>query len=140
MWPSRRGQARTRRGQPQLWFRHDAEGRPTAHAVEETKQPEFPSGPLRETEVTLADFGPRWRWQSWGKAGNLHRLGGPPAWVQSADYPACPSCERRCAFLLQLDSELPLEGGGEWLWGSGGVAYVFWCDACRVSGQLWQCT
>lgn len=43
-------------------------------------------------------------------------------------------------FLLQLDSDLPTEDGGEWLWGSGGIGYLFWCDSCKVSGLLWQCT
>jgi hypothetical protein len=43
-------------------------------------------------------------------------------------------------YLLQLDSDLPTADGGEWLWGSGGIAYGFWCDPCGVSSFLWQCT
>ncbi|RJG26900.1 hypothetical protein DQX05_02445 [Paenibacillus thiaminolyticus] len=42
--------------------------------------------------------------------------------------------------LHQLDSELPLADGQEWMWGSGGIGYLFWCDRCKVSGHLWQCT
>lgn len=25
-------------------------------------------------------------------------------------------------------------------WGSGGIGYFYWCDGCRISGGLWQCT
>jgi hypothetical protein len=42
--------------------------------------------------------------------------------------------------LLQLDSDLTTEGGGEWLWGSGGIGYVMWCDACAVSSVTAQWT
>ena len=42
--------------------------------------------------------------------------------------------------LLQLDSDLPTADGGEWLWGSGGIGYVSWCDDCAISGAQWQCT
>jgi hypothetical protein len=39
-----------------------------------------------------------------------------------------------------LDSDLPTEDGREWHWGSGGICYVFWCNACRISATTWQCT
>ena len=42
-------------------------------------------------------------------------------------------------FLAQLDS-LDFAGHREWLWGSGGIAYVLWCDPCRISAVFWQCT
>jgi hypothetical protein len=42
--------------------------------------------------------------------------------------------------LLQLDSHLPASESREWLWGSGGSCYVGWCDHCKVSGFMWQCT
>ena len=32
------------------------------------------------------------------------KLGGWPAWVQSAEYPACPRCQQRMAVLLQVES------------------------------------
>ncbi len=106
--------------------------------------PQFPTGPFQESSVCLGRAGPRWAWQSWGSGAhpNLHRVGGPPSWVQSADYPECPECGKLMAFLMQLDSHLPLaeENDREWLWGSGGVGYGFWCDSCRVSGWKWQCT
>jgi hypothetical protein len=44
------------------------------------------------------------------------------------------------SFLLQLDSELVTQEEAEWLWGSGGIGYFFWCDGCKISGGLYQCT
>jgi hypothetical protein len=41
-------------------------------------------------------------------------------------------------FLAQLDS-LDFADGSQWLWGSG-IAYMFWCDPCRISATIWQCT
>jgi hypothetical protein len=41
---------------------------------------------------------------------------------------------------MQVDSDLPTTTMSEFPWGSGGVAYVFWCDPCRTSGLFWQCT
>jgi hypothetical protein len=43
-------------------------------------------------------------------------------------------------FLLQLDSGLPTADGQRWLWGSGGLLYVFWCGRCKLDAQAWQCT
>lgn len=105
--------------------------------------PEFRGVALRETEVRLVRSPDRWRWQEWGLSNareNLNRVGGHPAWVQSAQYPKCPTCARRMRFALQLDSDLPTVDGGEWMWGSGGMAYVFWCGGCKVSAVSWQCT
>ncbi|TWO68661.1 DUF1963 domain-containing protein [Caenimonas sedimenti] len=105
--------------------------------------PQFPALPLRETVAQLTPTPSRWRWQDWGLSNsreNLCRVGGYPTWVQSAEYPACPGCEERMRFVLQLDSELPTENDGEWLWGSGGVCYAFWCASCRNSSLFWQCT
>ena len=136
-----------------LFYAHGADGtpRPLESAVE-PHAPQFPSPPLQETTVRLAKTPPRWRWQDWGLSNgreSLHRIGGHPCWIQDAEYPACPHCRQTMHFLLQLDSELPLQSGeGGPIedtmdvieWGSGGIAYGFWCDSCRVSGFLWQCT
>lgn len=105
--------------------------------------PEFVAEPLQETRVRLTPTPPRWTWQDWGLSNareNLHRVGGPPCWVQSAHYPDCPHCGATMHFLLQLDSELPTKSGGSWLWGSGGVGYAFTCKPCRITAFLWQCT
>ena len=130
-----------------LFYAHDESGVPRPIGDETTRKPQFPVGNLFSTQVKLAATGRRWRWQNWGLTNgreNLHRVGGHPTWIQSADYPKCPQCGVTMQFLMQLDSNLPIDYGegrrGEWLWGSGGIGYVCWCDACRVSGFAWQCT
>ena len=35
-------------------------------------------------------------------------------------------------FLMQLGDDLPATTMREFMWASGGMAYAFWCDACRV--------
>lgn len=127
-----------------LFYRHDTDGRPTPQAHEaEVSPPQFPSKALRETEIRICLTPARWEWQDWALSNsreNLNRIGGHPCWVQDADYPQCPECQQTMAFLLQLDSNLPLEDGREFLWGSGGIGYGFWCGACRISAFHWQCT
>jgi hypothetical protein len=128
----------------QLFYRHDEDGSPLSIGYEGPRiTPQFPVGPLREAEIGLAPTPRRWFWQDWSCSNsreNLNRVGGEPCWIQDADFPNCPACEKVMCFLFQLDSDLPTADGGEWLWGSGGIAYGFWCDECRVSGFLWQCT
>ncbi len=129
-----------------LFFRHDDQGGPQAHPSQQRVDPltpEFPTGPLLEADVALFQAPARWAWQDWGDSNgrqNLSRVGGPPSWVQQGEYPPCPDCDKRMDFAMQLDSDLPQQDGGEWMWGSGGCNYTFWCAHCRVSGQLWQCT
>ncbi|NHZ64638.1 DUF1963 domain-containing protein [Massilia genomosp. 1] len=122
-----------------LFYRHGDDGLPGPldHGA---VTPQFPAKALAPTEVRLAPTPARWTWQQWG-GGNLHRLGGAPVWIQSADYPDCPACARTMHFAMQLDSELPTTDEDEsWLWGSGGICYVFQCQPCRTIGYLWQCT
>jgi hypothetical protein len=130
--------------QPQLFFRHDNQGQPRSVGYEGARKvPEFPAAAFQETDVKLVPTPRRWYWQDWALSNsreNLHRLLGYPSWIQSAEYPECPLCEETMRFIMQLDSDLPTEDGGEWLWGSGGIGYVFWCESCTVSGFLWQCT
>lgn len=129
---------------PTLSFQHDSEGHASPAPMGKPVRPGHPSPPLLETRVGLADQGARWTWQEWGFANsreNLHRVGGFPSFVQSPIFPRCPSCDRRSRFLLQLDSGLPLEGGDSCVeWGSGGIAYGYFCERCRVSTWQWQCT
>ena len=129
-----------------LFYRHGPDGSPQAHPGQRRDAPLTPeqiASPLLEADVALFEAPARWRWQDWGESNgrqNLSRVGGAPSWVQSADYPACPDCGQDMGLAMQLDSGLPQEDGGEWLWGSGGCNYTFWCATCRVSGQRWQCT
>ena len=96
--------------------------------------------PLPEVEVRLVRTPPRWEFQNWGASpANIHRVGGEATWVQDADHPDCSGCGRVMPCLMQLDT-LDIAGWGEWLWGSGGIGYVFWCEPCRRSAVRWHCT
>jgi hypothetical protein len=125
------------------FYRHDSSGAPTCLAAAgAANSPIEDAGPLRATAVALAPSPSRWRMQCWVVAGdaNLNRVGGEPTWIQSAEYPECPQCSTVMPFLAQLNSPLPAADGEEFLFGSGGIAYAFWCDGCRISAWLWQCT
>jgi len=127
-----------------LFYRHDQNGCPTNVGYDgPAVKPQFPVGPLKETEICLAETPRRCYWQDWALSNNrenLNRIGGEPCWIQSAEYPQCPLCQRIMSYLMQLDSNLPMDEEREWLWGSGGIGYCFWCDQCKVSGFFWQCT
>jgi len=127
-----------------MYFKHDEEGHPTAlDKKQESIQPEFITPPFKSTTLYLTKTPDRWSFQDWGLSNsreNLHRIGGSPTWVQSAYYPKCPHCKDTMNFLAQFDSELLLENNEEFLWGSGGICYAFWCYECNISGLFWQCT
>jgi len=129
-----------------LFHRHDDAGNACAHPSQQRDiaiQPEYPAAAFVEADVALFAAPARWTRQDWGESNgrqNLSRVGGAPSWVQSAWYPDCPDCGRKMSFVMQLDSGLPQTDGGEWLWGSGGANYTFWCAPCRTSAHLWQCT
>lgn len=127
-----------------LFYEHDDRGRPREYGrSRHHAEPEFPAVGLRETEVAISAADRRWFWQDWALSNgrqNLNRIGGFPSWIQDAEYPDCPKCGSVMQFLLQLDSNLPTAEGEEWLWGSGGICYGFWCDQCAISAFNWQCT
>lgn len=129
--------------EPVLWFRHDASGLPAPAGVSGLRRgAERMTQEIRATTVQLSETPARWRAQRWEEAddGNLSRLGGAPSWIQDPDVPHCYACRKKTTFLLQLDSGLPTVKGLRWLWGSGGLLYVFWCGRCRIDAQMWQCT
>ncbi|MEW6279469.1 MAG: hypothetical protein AB1758_12640 [Candidatus Eremiobacterota bacterium] len=98
--------------------------------------------PLKAVTVGLATTPRRWRWQDHAVSNgreNLHRVGGYPCWIQSADYPDCPGCSAPMPFLLQLDSDLPLEDGETLMFGDSGMLYGFFCTPCRISCFFYQC-
>ena len=126
-----------------LFFQHRADGDGIPLACGDRRNPESRCSPLSETLVHLVETPPRWLRQDWGASNareNLNRVGGHPTWIQSAQYPNCPKCDQKMPFLMQLDSNLPQLDGNEWLWGSGGIGYFFWCESCRITAGLWQCT
>ena len=131
-------------GAERLYYQHAATGAPSPVGDGPGDlTPQFPAQPLRQAQIRLVPTPRRWWWQDWALSNsreNLNRAGGHPAWIQDADYLSCPTCGMHMTHLLQLDSNLTAEDEGEWLWGSGGLCYVGWCDACKISGFQWQCT
>lgn len=97
---------------------------------------------IRPAKIFLSKTSPKWFRQKWENSDhqNLNRIGGFPSWIQGKYNFTCPDCSSSMTFLLQLDSDLPTVDGKRWLWGSGGVLYIFWCDQCKIDGQIWQCT
>ena len=124
--------------EPVLFFQHDLSGEASMIGELSEQQPQFPEEPFPETQVGLVPTPSRWKWQAW--EGNLHRLGGEPTWLQRAEYSTCPQCERTMPLLMQLGDGLPSGKRRSWDWGSGGIAYVCWCDTCSISATFWQCT
>ena len=113
-----------------VFYEHDAQGVP--RRIGNRTQVEYVQDePIKECEVVLAPTAARWATQDWGMSNsrqNLARIGGEPSWIQGALLPTCPICGEKMEFLMQLDSELPsCEQGGEVMFGSGGILYVFWC-------------
>jgi hypothetical protein len=127
-----------------LFYRHNEMGMPESLIRKKNKtEPEFLAEPLKVTTVKLVQTPNRWMFQDWALSNsreNLNRLGGHPSWIQDSEYPDCPDCKDKMTFLAQLDSDLPTITDEEWLWGSGGICYAFWCSKCKISSFLWQCT
>ena len=127
-----------------VFYQHDTAGRPVRLLLGEQHTVQyFRDEPIQPTRVSLATTPARWSFQSWGCSNgreNLFRVGGEPCWIQGPEVPVCPVCQEKMTFLMQLDSELPYGEGGELLFGSGGICYIFWCDQSKVSACLVQCT
>lgn len=129
-----------------MFYRHAENGFAHPHPsqiLDQAKASDFPASPLCSCQVNLFHAPTRWAWQDWCVAEiaqNLNRVGGAPSWIQDPEYPECPDCKERMRFVMQLNSGFVTQDGDEWLWGSGGINYSFWCDECRVSAHFWQCT
>lgn len=127
-----------------LFYQHDRDGQPTNIEYSgEKRKPITQYDPLLQTDVYLIGSGERWRWQEHAMANsrqNLHRVGGHPTWIQSAEFLTCPRCNKTMCFILQLDDGLidihndDLSG----IFGDNGTLYMFWCDNCCISACFWQ--
>lgn len=61
------------------------------------------------------------------------QIGGHPTWIQDAEYPACPGCQRTMIFLAQVsrdEIEEPAEG----------IYYSFICLNCWITATSYQQT
>lgn len=63
----------------------------------------------------------------------LTKLGGMPAWIQSAEYPICPKCKNKMKFIGQISME-DFEEYGE------GIYYIFLCEDCHIASTTYQQT
>lgn len=129
-------------GEP-IFFKHDVKGKPRSLSLDREFENDCgDGGVVKPATVYLSKTSPKFYKQIWGKSDdhNLHRIGGKPSWVQGKKNYKCPDCNRPLTFLMQLDSDLPTVNGQRWLWGSGGVLFIFWCDNCKIDGQMWQCS
>lgn len=66
-------------------------------------------------------------------AGDRHKLGGKPDWLQDDETPDCPECEEPMDFYGQLDNLGSVEGLKD-----GGMIYVFLCRECYVTEAVLQ--
>lgn len=126
-----------------VFYQHGTSGYPVRIAPEKQKIEYAFDSTIREGSVKLAVTPARWQRQDWAMSNSresLFRLGREPSWIQNAEVLTCPVCGEKMDFLMQLDSYLPDLEGGELMFGSGGICYTFWCDHCKVSGYLMQCT
>ena len=57
------------------------------------------------------------------EAASGDKLGGWPFWVQSAEYPNCPTCDQQMSLLFQIDSEDNLD----YMFGDVGCAHLTYC-------------
>jgi uncharacterized protein YwqG len=64
------------------------------------------------------------------------KLGGWPFWVQSAEYPSCPTCKTRMELVLQVDSENNVPH----MFGDAGCGHITQCPVHRdVLTFGWAC-
>lgn len=63
---------------------------------------------------------------------SFSQIGGYPSWEQDAEYPICPSCQRKMAFVAQLSNEDYERGEG--------IYYAFLCPECRIAATHYQQT
>lgn len=63
---------------------------------------------------------------------SFSQVGGHPSWEQDAEYPRCPSCQQRMAFIAQLSNE-DFEV-------AEGIYYAFLCRPCQTAATHYQQT
>lgn len=68
----------------------------------------------------------------WTLEAPASQIGGHPAWIQDADYPACPGCSETMGFIAQMDMEQAED--------SEGIYYAFLCKTCLITAVNYQQT
>jgi hypothetical protein len=67
------------------------------------------------------------------EAGDGHKLGGTPDWIQSDETPDCPECGEPMDFYGQLDHLGSVESLRD-----SGMIYVFLCRECYTTAAILQ--
>lgn len=68
----------------------------------------------------------------WTLEAPASQIGGHPAWIQDADYPACPCCTQTMTFVAQADMSQVA--------GDEGIYYAFVCRECLITAVNYQQT
>jgi hypothetical protein len=66
-------------------------------------------------------------------AGDRHKLGGDPDWIQAEETPSCGECDEPMTFYGQLDHLGDVEGLKD-----DGMIYVFLCRECYTTEAVLQ--
>lgn len=124
------------------FYVHDETGAPSPYEPLNEDWPQHAQSSFLERPTDLIALGSEYWLRSWGatEGDNLTRVGGPPSWIQDAGYQACPKCEQTMMVIAQFDSGLPDTNGRPYDWANGGMAYVSFCDECRISHMQIQNT
>ncbi len=128
-----------------LFFKHDHLGQPYPSDYNysaENENKSYSQVVIKPTHVFLSNTTKKWYSQKWVNSDhqNLNRIGGNVTWIQGKFSAKCPECDQPMIFLMQIDSHLPTNEGNRWMWGTGGMLYIFWCDKCKIDAQTLQCT
>ena len=67
------------------------------------------------------------------EAGDRHKLGGNPDWIQGDETPNCPECSESMEFYGQLDHLGSVESLQD-----AGMIYVFLCRDCYTTEAVLQ--
>jgi len=92
--------------------------------------PEIRLSPNPASDEARAAVGFKWAGE---RAGQRHKLGGAPDWLQGQAVPACPDCGEEMTFYGQLDSV-----GDSISLADVGMVYVFVCFDCFTSKSVLQ--
>ncbi|MFF2889293.1 DUF1963 domain-containing protein [Paenibacillus sp. NPDC057967] len=87
--------------------------------------------PLRTMRISGRSIG-TYEGACWTLEAPTSQIGGHPAWIQDAEYPACPCCSETMEFIGQIDMEQAAD--------SEGIYYAFLCRACLIAAVNYQQT
>jgi len=118
-----------------FYYQHNVDGVPVPIAYDGgAVDPQFPTDPFDLRRARLVPMPPNRQWDS------VTRLGGFPNWEQLPEYLNCSNCRRTMPVIMQVTSGHQNGPNSCVEFGDAGLAYGYWCDACRISGWMWQCT